>query len=262
MLSDLYRYRGYIYRNAVRDLRHRYSGTSLGFFWNVIIPLVTITMYSIVFARLMPQVLPGQKAGPYLFVLYLCSGMLPWMAFNECVLRGTTAFVDNATYLKKMSMPEQIFVAQAALSSTFSLGINLVLLLIAALLFGSRPTWLWLMLPVFAILWQALGFAIGLLLGTLNVFLRDISQMVGVLFQLWMWSVPVVYLTRILPKPYIHWLWLNPPFAFLRAIHDVMVYARMPPWYVWPVMLGWVTLFLLLGALALHRLRAEIRDVV
>ena len=86
---------------AVADLRHRYTGTGLGIFWNVLNPLMQIAIYAVVFTQIMRPQMPG-SASPYQFVIYLCAGLLPWMAFAECVTRGTNSFVENATYLKKL----------------------------------------------------------------------------------------------------------------------------------------------------------------
>src|SRR3954462_9223136 len=181
MLPSLYHYRGLIWRNAVADLRHRYAGTGLGLFWNVVHPLALIGVYSLVFTgifkgQLLERPVPGVGKQFY-FLLYLCAGLLPWLAFSECVTRGTNAFAENAAYLKKLPIPEQVFVAQTAASATLGLGISFSLLLIVSLGFGHRPTVWWLLLPIPLVALQALGFALGLLCGTLNVFFRDIGQL-------------------------------------------------------------------------------------
>jgi lipopolysaccharide transport system permease protein len=115
------------------------------------------------------------------------------------VTRGTNAFAENAAYLKKLPIPEQVFVAQTAASATLGLTISFCLLLVISLLLGLRPTWHWLLLPLPLVAMQAVGFAIGLLCGTLNVFFRDIGQVIGIVLQVVMWTAPVVYLAESLP---------------------------------------------------------------
>src|SRR5262249_7971906 len=108
--------------------------------WNVINPLAQITIYPFVFSRIMVVHLSGgsEMGG---FALYLCAGLLPWVGFSECVLRGANAFVDNATYLKKLPIPEQVFVAQSAVSSTLSLAVSMTLLFVITV-FAGGPAWL------------------------------------------------------------------------------------------------------------------------
>ncbi len=104
-------YRLFIWRSAISDLRYRYAGSAMGIFWNVLIPLLQILILTVVFSQIMAVRLPG-AGSTEVFAIYLCSGLLPWLGFSECVSRGTQSFLENATYLKKLPIPEQIFVAQ------------------------------------------------------------------------------------------------------------------------------------------------------
>ena len=179
-------HRRYIWQGALAELRHRYAGTGLGVVWNVLHPLALIAIYSIVFTTVMRGSVPNQH-NRFAYVLYLCSGLLPWLAFAECVTRGTSAFAENATYLRKLPIPEQVFVARSAAASTMGLVISFALLL------GHRPTWHWLLLPLPLAAMQMSGFGLGLVVGTLNVFFRDIGQFLTVALQIVMWTAPVVY---------------------------------------------------------------------
>src|SRR3954468_12923107 len=157
MLKGLYSYRGFIWQTAVAELRHRYAGTGLGLFWNVLHPLALIAVYSVVFTSIMVNKSPGIDRATD-FVLYLCSGLLPYLAFSECVTRGASAFTENAAYLKRLPIPEQVFVARSAASATMGLAISFSLLLILAIPLGLRPAWTWLLLPIPLIALQVLGF--------------------------------------------------------------------------------------------------------
>src|SRR5215208_3917905 len=187
MLPGLVHYRRLIWQSAVADLRHRYAGTGLGVVWNVVHPLALIVIYSIVFTAIMRGRLPGEAGGRFGYVLYLCSGLLPWLAFAECLTRGTNAFTENATYLRKLPIPEHVFVARAAASATLGLAISFSLLLVIAPMLGLWPRRQWLFLPAPLLLMQVLGFALGLLFGTLNVFFRDVAQLLGIALQVVLW---------------------------------------------------------------------------
>lgn len=261
MIRVLYHHRKYILQNAWGDLRHRYAGSAMGMIWNVLSPLAQILVFTVVFTKIMTIKLPGLPY-EFAFPLYLCSGFLPWIAFSECVLRGANSFLENAQYLKKMPIPEQVFVAQTAMSATLSLFISLVLLYILALIMGSTPTGLWFFLPLIAILFQGFGFGLGLLFSTLNVFFRDLSQLIGIMLQIWMWMTPIVYPETILPEGLRLVIKFNPAYPFIHAMREVFLYDRLPALWTWWAMAGWAFGVPALAYLVLRKLRPEIRDVL
>ena len=265
MVRGLYRYRSFIWQNAVAELRHRYAGTNLGVVWNVLHPLALIAVYAAVFTGIMRQagLPPVEGLSPQVtFVLYLTSGLLPWLAFAECLTRGCNAFTDNAAYLKKLPIPEQVFVAQTATSATLGLAISFSLLLVVSLALGLRPTWHWWLLPVPLISLQLLGFGLGLLCGTLNVFFRDIGQLLTLALQLVLWTVPIVYLEQSVRElaPVLRW---HPLYPVLHAIRQLFLFRHdLPGAGLWAAMLAWPLLACAVAWLAFGRLRTEIRDLL
>lgn len=262
MVVPLLKYRRLIWQHAVADLRHRYAGTGLGVVWNVLHPLALILIYSVVFSLVLNGAAKGPDGHPIPYPLYLCSGLLPWLAFAECINRGTSAFSENAVYLKKLPIPEQVFVAQTAASATLGLGISFSLLLLVSLGFGYRPTVWWLLLPLPLIALQALGFALGLLCGTLNVFFRDIGHLLTVALQVILWTAPVVYFPQSIPhwvEPVFRW---HPIMPALTAVRDLFLIGRMPSLAAWAGMIAWPALALTVAGIVFHQLRAEIRDVL
>jgi ABC-type polysaccharide/polyol phosphate export permease len=119
-----------------------------------------------------------------------------------------------------------------------------------------------LLLPVVAMLWQTLGFGLGLTLATVNVFFRDVAHMIGVIFQIWMWSLPIVYVEDVLPAAYRSLLIFNPAYAFVRAVRDLYLSAQLPTPELWIGMLTWSLVAIALGFVTLRLHRAEIRDVL
>ena len=259
MLSDLLPYHRYIRQNALLDIRHRYAGTGLGLFWHVISPLMQIAIYYYVFTHRFQTKypLPGVR-DEFAFAVYLCSGMLVWVSFAEGVARGTGSFHENSMYLKKLPIPGPVFVAKTAAAATIQMAISVMLLIVFSMAVGLRPTWTWLLLPVVCGLWQVMGFGLGLMLGTLNVFFRDVLQITTVVLQIWMWSIPVVY-----PDGNVQDLMLlNPPYAYLMGVRAVFLHGVMPGWEVWAAMVAWVLVMVTAGMLTYRALRGEIRDVL
>ena len=254
-------YRLFIWRSAISDLRYRYAGSAIGVFWNVLIPLLQILILTAVFSQIMAARLPG-AAGTTAFAIYLCSGLLPWLGFSECVTRGTQSFLENATYLKKLPIPEQIFVAQNAVSATLSLVVSMSLLFLLTIVLQGEITWAWLIVPMVIFLFQSLGFGLGLMLGALNVFFRDIGQGLGIVLQMWMWSTPIVYVKEILPDAFQKLLVFNPAFPFIDSLQGIVVGGLWPARWHWVLMTFWALTAPLAGYMILRKLKPEIRDVI
>ena len=260
MPTDLYTHRRFVWQRAVMDLRHRYAGTGMGFAWHVLHPLALIAVYSIIFGVFLKRVFEDV---PVPYPIFLCSGLLPWMAFAECLTRGCNCFRLNAPYLKKLPVPEQVFVAQSAVTATLSLAISFSLLLIISFIFGHQPTWHWLLLPLPLLLLQAAGFGFGLALGTLNSFFPDIGEVVPVVLRIAMWVAPVIFpLSFFVDHGFGPVVALNPATAVLIAVRDLFIHQEIPPLPVWMGMIGWVVGAWVLGMFVLRMLRSEIRDVL
>ena len=262
MTTSLYRYRGFIWHRAITDIRNRYAGTGIGVLWNLIHPIALIVTYSIVFSTLMATRIDHMEGKKLPYVVYLCSGLFPWLALNESIISGCNAFVANANYLRKLPVPEQVFVASSAMSSTLTLLMNFVLLLLIAVLLNFTPTWYWLLLPVPLISLQALGFGVGLLLGTLNVFFRDIAQWTAVTLQIAMWTVPIVYAVKILPSWVMGMLAWHPVMPAIETVRHLLMDSSLPPTHDWIAMIAWPVGVGIIADLVLSKLRAEIRDLV
>jgi lipopolysaccharide transport system permease protein len=261
MIFSIWKYRKFIWKSAARDLWYRYAGSSIGFLWNVINPLCQIMIYTIVFSQLMVIRIPNLPSG-FGFAIYLCSGLIPWLGFSETVSRCTNSFVENANYLRKLAIPEQVFVAQNAGSSFFSLMIGMALLVAICFILGHYPAWSWISLPLVLILLQGFGFGLGLLFGVLNAFFRDIGQVVNLFLQLWFWATPIVYTENILPESLKSWLFLNPAYPFIHSLQAIIVDQVWPAGNMWAAMILLAFVFPLLGYLLLRKLRPELRDVL
>ncbi len=111
-------------------------------------------------------------------------------------------------------------------------------------------------------LFQSLGFGLGLMLGALNVFFRDIGQGLGIVLQMWMWSTPIVYVKEILPDVFQELLVFNPAFPFIDSLQGIVVGGLWPARWHWVLMTFWALTAPLAGYMILRKLKPEIRDVI
>ena len=192
-----------------RDFKVRYLGSLLGSYWNVIHPLMMIFIYTVVFSSVM-QARLGEGAGPYAYSLYLCTGLLAWNFFAEIANRGAVALLENAPFLKKIAFPPAILFgalyASASINFLISFAIFFTILMLVAPVAVGKVLVFLLCVALFGLL----GFALAVCLGCLNVFLRDFQQLTNIVFQLWFWFTPIVYLFDHLPEAAQQLLMLNP----------------------------------------------------
>jgi lipopolysaccharide transport system permease protein len=246
---------------AIREFRSRYAGSLFGVIWNLIHPLSLILIYTFVFSRVMKAKLPG-VSDTFAYTIYLCSALLPWMTFLETGQRSATAFLDNRNLIQKLRFPIEAPVAWITTFSLLNGLLTLGLLVVLVVALGHHLAVSFLLLPVVLLLMQIWAFGLGLIFASLTVFFRDVAQMVIILFQLWFWLTPIVYVQRIVPPQYRLVQALNPMYYPVRALHTIVVDGRWPLLLDLGVLAGVAVVTLLLGYLITNKLRRDIPDEI
>jgi lipopolysaccharide transport system permease protein len=260
MSGQLWRYRRYILGGALVELRQRYAGSAIGILWHVVTPLAQILIYGIVFSQLLRE--RGGARSETHYSVFLCAGLLPWLVFSECLNRGSSILLASENYLRKLAIPEVVFVAQSVATSAMTLGMYSVALLIMAWAMGIPPTAAWLVLPLVMLLFLALCFGFALILSTVSVFFRDVVQVTMIATQVWFWITPIVYDMSVLRpglRRVVEW---NPPSAYITSTREILLRGTGPALEEWAWMLGFSAAFLYLGTLILGRLRSDLRDAL
>lgn len=225
--TAIWNYRYFIASSIRNDLRTRFARSKLGAAWMILQPLALVLIYSLVLSRIMSSKLPGIN-GSYSYSIYLLSGMMAWSLFNEIIMRALTVFVDNATMLKKIVFP-RVCLPIITLGSGLVNNIFLFIVTIAVfVVLGHVPTIAIVWMPLLIVITAAFSLSIGLLLGILNVFVRDVAQFMNVVLQLLFWLTPVVYTSNIVPPRFHEFLKFNPLYWIVADYQDVLAYGRAP----------------------------------
>src|SRR5687767_12159802 len=187
-LATLFRYRGLIQSLVSRDLKARYRGSMLGFFWSFINPLMLLLVYSFVFATIMDQ----RASGLEHYELFLFCGLLPWTWFSSSLLESAGVLISGGNLIKKVLFPAEVLpvVTVAANMAHFLLGLPVLLLVLAATS-HLRESALLLPLPMLVQLVFTLG--VALLVSALTVHFRDIQNILTHLLHVWFFATPVLY---------------------------------------------------------------------
>lgn len=202
----------------------------LGGVWAVLNPLAMIVIYTLVFSQFMGARLVGHEDRVFSYSIYLCAGLLPWGLFAEILSRLNTVFLENSNLIKKAQLPRASLPLIVVLSALLHFAIVISLFLIFLAVTGNLPGWTILTFPIILFLQLVFTVGLGIILGTLNVFFRDVGQFTGIALQFWFWLTPIIYVADILPSSIKYWFSLNPMWSIIHAYQVIFVEQRVPSW--------------------------------
>jgi lipopolysaccharide transport system permease protein len=193
-----------------RDFQGRYAGSMLGFAWSFVQPLWLLLLFTFVFSTVLKiRVVDAGNPGGH-FAAFLFSGLLPWIAIQEGVLRSSTSITDNSVLVKKLRFPAEILVVGVVLAALLHEAIAAVVFLVVLAAIGDLA-WGGLPMLLLALPLQILfTLGLGLLLSAVQVFFRDTAQLLTMLFAGWFYLTPIVYSLASVPARLRPWIELNP----------------------------------------------------
>lgn len=255
----LWRYRGFVLGSVKREFQSKYQNSLLGGIWTVVQPLAMILVYTLVFSEVMQARLPGVDS-PYAFSIYLCSGVLTWALFNEIVQRSQSVFLDNGNMIKKLSFPRICLPAIVVLSALLNFSITITIFLAFLAITGNFPgVHLVAAIPLLAVM-VAFAVGLGIIVGVLNVFFRDVGQFFSIVMQFWFWFTPIVYSTATLPEGARSWIAMNPMTGLMQSFQAVFFHKQWPDWSAMLPLTVLAVVACVLGLLLFRRRSAEMVD--
>lgn len=255
------RHRHLIWTLVLRDIKSRYVGSAMGFFWAVINPLIMLGVFTFVFATIFRQRVGS--GGEENFFAFMFCGLWPWFAFSEGVSRSSYAIIENAHIIKKVVFPSEVFVVTTVLSSFVQQVIGFVLFFGLLSVMGQlkNPLYLLLLPAVFAV---QLAFAIGIgwLLSSLTVFVRDVAQITSAFLLVWLYVTPIFYPEKLVPSAFHFILVVNPMHHLLSIYRSLILGGRLPEpmGVVYVVVIAWAALWL--GSRVFGHLKATFADLL
>lgn len=259
LFPALWRYRGFVISMVVREFRGRYLGSLFGSLWSIINPLAMIIIYTVIFSRLMRTRL-AVSDDPLAYSLFLCSGLLTWSYFAELFGRCQSILIEQGNLLKKVSFPRITLPMIVLFSSTVNFLIIFGIFSAFLLVTGRFPGWSIIAFFPLLLIQQSFALGFGILLGTLNVFFRDVGHFVGIVLQFWFWLTPIVYPISILPDRVRTLIALNPMTELIAAYQEIVLYDRWPLWSKFGVHFILAIASILAGFAIFRKLSAELVD--
>jgi ABC-type polysaccharide/polyol phosphate export permease len=230
-----------------RDLKARYIGSSMGFFWSVVFPVLNLFVYMFVF-RMILKIRFEDRASPATTAMVMLAGIIVWAAFAESMSRATNTLIENSNLIQKVVFPAEVLPVYLTLSSLTNMLIGVAVVLGGVAWFayvspdpGAADPLRFgpglLALPLLVGLQAVLTVGLGSFLATINVFLRDTYHLVGVFVTVWMFATPIFYPARMVrwnaDGTETGWGWVldvNPMHWLIESYRSVLLYGRWPDW--------------------------------
>ena len=190
-------------------------------------PLILLALYSFVFAEIL-KVRLGPEVGTTSFPLFLFCGILPWQALQESLSRSASTLLEHATLIKKNLFPVEVLPVTVAASSIVSqlVGTGILVTALLATGHGLRPAAV--ALPALLAPQFLLMVGLGWMLASLNVFVRDVGQVLGAILTLWVFLTPIFYPASAYPARFSFLIILNPLALLVEGYRDILLRGVMP----------------------------------
>ena len=221
ILKEIYNYRQMISSLVNKELKVRYKGSILGFFWTFLNPLLQLIIYTIVFSVILKSSIKN-------FHIYLFVGLVPWIFFTTCIQAGSISIVTNKDLVKKIYFP-RIVLPIATVNAAFMNMIYTMIVVILTVFFSEIGlSWYILLLPFIMILQYIMVLGITFVFAALNVFFRDLEYILSIVLMAWFYLTPIVYTIDMVPKEYREIFFINPMTSIIMFYREILYYKKIP----------------------------------
>ena len=260
-LARLVRYRGLIYSLVARELKARYRGSVLGFFWSFVNPLLLLLIYSFVFTT----IIPNQSLGKQPFAVFLFCGLLPWNWFQTALTEAAGSLIAGGNLIKKVMFPAEVLPLVSVLANMVHFFLGLLILAVFLIIYRRPPDLsglLW--FPVAVAVQLVFTAALALVVSALSVHFRDIRDILSNVLMLWFFATPIIYPWYQDNVQRYKWLFDLNPFTHLAVSYQEILFFDGPVGHwKWLIALGVASVPLFLGGYWLFdRLRDSFAESV
>jgi lipopolysaccharide transport system permease protein len=259
--QKIYVQRSLIRNFVVRDLKARYIGSFMGLFWSVIHPIVLLVSYTFVFSFIFGQ-RPLPETGTTSFPLFLFCSILPWLFFQDTLQRSSTVLIDNANLITKTLFPSEILPLAIALAGLVNHLIGFAILIGIIFFTIGKVSVFILLVPVYFFLLMLFTLGMSWFISSLNVFVRDVAQVITVILTFWFWFTPIFYTIDRFPESLLFLVRCNPMAHVVLGYRDCLLRMRMPDLRILAIFAAVSVTVFIAGGLFFRKTKREFVDVL
>lgn len=222
LFSEIYAYREMIFSLVRRDLKGRYKGSILGFFWTFLNPLLQLCVYTIVFSMIL-------KSDVEEYYLHLFVALVPWLFFSVSVSGGSSCIRCQQDLVKKIYFPREVLPISFVTSQFVNMLLSLIVVLVVVLFSGRGLAFgALLYMPAIMVVQYVLCLGAAFIISAATVYIRDLEYLSGIITLAWQFLTPVMYSIDIVPERFMSLFMLNPMTPVVVAYRDILYYGRAP----------------------------------
>lgn len=238
MVRGLFQHRDLLWELVKRDFIGRYKGSMLGVVWSLFNPLLMLAIYTFVFSVAFKAKWGVGEESKVAFAIVLFSGMIIHSLFAECLNRAPSLIISHPNYVKKVVFPLELLPWMTLFSALMHLLVSFGVLLVFCLLAGVTVHPGTLLIPIVLIPLILMMLGLSWLFASLGVYLRDLSQVMGMVTTVALFLAPVFYPIEILPEAYQAVLVWNPITLPIVQLRDLMLWGKPIQWGTWAISLA------------------------
>lgn len=252
--KEIYKYREMIFSLVKRDLKGRYKGSILGFFWTFLNPLLQLTVYTIVFSIILPNNIED-------FYLFLFVALVPWIFFSTSVSGGAGVIWAQQDLVKKIYFPRQILPISFVMGQFVNMLLSFLVVFGVLLVSGKGVNLIALMyLPVIFVTELVLALGMALLTSSITVYLRDLEYLLSIIMMAWQFLTPIMYSVDIVPERLLPLFYLNPMTSIIIAYRDILYYKQVPNLRILGIGVSFGIVLLIVGWLVFAKLQRRFAE--
>jgi lipopolysaccharide transport system permease protein len=215
------------FRNLLeRQIRQDYLENITGFAWLILQPLMLLAVYAFVFSTIFKARIP--EAADIGFTPYLAIAFWPWTAFSEAILKANGSITGHGALIGKVAFATEL-IPLASVTATFIMHmIGYLAVLVVLQLMGTGIHWLYLLLviPIIFLLW-VFACAIALFTSAIQVFVRDVAQILPPFITFWFFTTPILYSASYLPESIQKIAQWNPMAWFIARLRELLLFGEV-----------------------------------
>ena len=221
-IKDLYEYRQMIFSLVRKDLRGRYKGSVLGFFWTFLNPLLQLVVYTAVFSYVL-------RVNIDKYYLYLFVGLIPWMFFSSSMTGGAASILAQKDLIKKIYFPREVIPISYVTSCFVNMLLTFLVIFAVVLIsgVGLNPLAL-LCLPIVMVVEYIMALGIAMLTSAVTVYFRDLEHILGIVSMAWMYMTPIMYTKDMVPDKLLPLFNINPMTHVIECYRSILNEAAIP----------------------------------
>ncbi|KXG76283.1 Teichoic acid translocation permease protein TagG [Thermotalea metallivorans] len=245
-----------------RDLKAKYAGSILGFVWSIIQPLTMLLIYYFVFSAVLKVRLGVDDSNPN-FLIWLMCGLFPWIFLSEIIGRSSSVLLENASLITKLNFSSEVLPLVLVISSFVNHMIAMSLLFFIGISFKfiilNIRMILFLLYTFYA---GIIGLSLGWIVSSLNVFIRDIAQVVSVILNIWFYATPIVYPGYQIPEKVLTFMRLNPLYFIVEGYRGAILGYQSIDYYGIKFLTLTSIILFILGGMIFKYLKRDFANVL